>query len=1574
MESLPRSSHRRKHSTTAANVFSSSFSFKNPYGDVLLSNGGERNSLQVHEYSEIFAGSSSIPVLDLSCLDERVGSGDFRSSKLDYTNIFGGLTHDDVFVPYEEVLNGSAKKAKPRIPVEGQPYPQESGSRHSSRKTGRPPGVASDQSANGVKLQESDSRHSSRKTGRSSGVASDQSIDGVKLQESGSLHPSRKTERPSGVASDQSVDGVKLQESGSLHPSRKTERPSGAASDQSLDGVKIQESGSLHPSRTTEKPSVVASDQSVDGVKPQESGSLHPSRKMERPSGVASDQSVGVMLQESGSLNPSRNMERPSGVPSDQSVDGVEQQFNMSFNMTNQRNSDASDAKTHIAKLHAVPGFAHFVDGCQPHKGKNDSTPLLKREVSRTWSFSAEVEPINTKGGSSFEKSRLNKSHNVNDVNLQSKLSNGPTPSGYPSNQSDNKEPRQLRASFFASKGDVSQKIAGESSEEFDDNSVDAVSAATLKKAIEQAQESIRIAKMIMERKKDGYQDGSKPRPISCLKATDRKTKIDHEALGSKDNSTRKKYEELNPTFPVPAGINGKLTPSLSHSGARIHAENSEGKRVWENVEIDREHEEAFAGRSELFASNHIQSEAIHVDENVVEKLEKNEAAEVQTGAKDFPGCGAADLELAKVGNINGLTPSASELASNLGMLETGKETIQCRNVTADHTKGSEVVPELVQGALSTSQRAQGMEKSVKDDEKCQVTFDCAEGPENNEGRVLNSSQRIPEHGKAVDEASEILRIWQEDRVNEQRENGSIDKEHHEKKLEECDGMVNARSEFNDMLNELCNRAGNESLEQEEIEKEIESVSKWEGGDGKRLATIYDEEISGTGQTEGHLWFGNEEQMKEVLLEVMNDGKPYVFPVGEFTDKVDEAHEPQINDDKQNCAINKDEPELPEEFVQNQVEEEHVRTSKYEATRTLILEANHSAYVQKRETFSEAEKTDNTLRDADRYEDHHNKCQFQEAAYEDDIDEAVNLSSSEASIIFDVAHTNATSNIIAETQEPCNVDSIRKAEEHHKSVKNPEENVPESNEAVSAIDNDKMAEQLFNLQDDEMLRTDYLHRSASEEIFVENKLHDAYEGVSDSRAEASDVMDADPEENLSQDEDVSNTTDIHATAQEHAAEISSQDIHEVLGSHIRIIELVTPDVERVLEQTMESDEGSLSTSSFENTDELSAQESEECVENVRDTASDKEELRGEMISDERKCAEELSEGFYSQLHDEPKEMDNPFKTEAADTDVNMEKDKEKLPGMSPMEERDAKEGVHNFESNDQQKRIEAIKRGREREKDRIAVERAIREARERAFAEVRERAERAAVERAASEVRQRAVSEAREKVEKVSVVKKPVDKASTEAKLRAERAAVERATSEARERALEKAMSMKTSEELRTPADRNSTERFSSSSRNNVLKHSFSSSELETGMNSESAQRRKARLERHQRIMERAAKALAEKNMRDHLAQKEQAERNRFAESLDADIKRWASGKEGNLRALLSTLQYILGPDSGWQPISLTEIITTVAVKKAYRKATLCVHPDKVQQRGANVQQKYICEKVFDLLKAAWNRFNSDER
>ncbi|OEL26054.1 Auxilin-like protein 1 [Dichanthelium oligosanthes] len=295
-------------------------------------------------------------------------------------------------------------------------------------------------------------------------------------------------------------------------------------------------------------------------------------------------------------------------------------------------------------------------------------------------------------------------------------------------------------------------------------------------------------------------------------------------------------------------------------------------------------------------------------------------------------------------------------------------------------------------------------------------------------------------------------------------------------------------------------------------------------------------------------------------------------------------------------------------------------------------------------------------------------------------------------------------------------------------------------------------------------------------------------------------------------------------------------------------------------------------------------------------------------------------------------------------------------------------------------------RERERKKDRLAVERATREAHERAFAEAREKAEKMAFERITA-ARQRASAEAREKEERASA-EAAAERATREARIKAERAAVERATAEARERAIEKAKAEKALAEARERRERYRSsfkEGFKSTNQDIRQESQFqraTSSNFTRNPDSgnravaevESALRHKARLERHQRTAERVTKALAEKNMRDVLAQREQAEKHRLSEFLDPEIKRWSNGKEGNLRALLSTLQYILGADSGWQPVPLTDLITAVAVKKAYRKATLCVHPDKLQQRGATIRQKYICEKVFDLLKDAWNKFTSEER
>lgn len=91
----------------------------------------------------------------------------------------------------------------------------------------------------------------------------------------------------------------------------------------------------------------------------------------------------------------------------------------------------------------------------------------------------------------------------------------------------------------------------------------------------------------------------------------------------------------------------------------------------------------------------------------------------------------------------------------------------------------------------------------------------------------------------------------------------------------------------------------------------------------------------------------------------------------------------------------------------------------------------------------------------------------------------------------------------------------------------------------------------------------------------------------------------------------------------------------------------------------------------------------------------------------------------------------------------------------------------------------------------------------------------------------------------------------------------------------------------------------------------------------------------------------------------------------DSKIQHWSNGKKGNIRSLLSTLQYVLWPESGWKPVPLVDVIEGNQVKRAYQRALLCLHPDKLQQKGAASHQKYIAEKVFDILQEAWEHFNS---
>eukprot|EP00026_Physarum_polycephalum_P003421 Phypoly_transcript_03432.p1 GENE.Phypoly_transcript_03432~~Phypoly_transcript_03432.p1 ORF type:complete len:688 (+),score=155.49 Phypoly_transcript_03432:186-2249(+) len=90
-------------------------------------------------------------------------------------------------------------------------------------------------------------------------------------------------------------------------------------------------------------------------------------------------------------------------------------------------------------------------------------------------------------------------------------------------------------------------------------------------------------------------------------------------------------------------------------------------------------------------------------------------------------------------------------------------------------------------------------------------------------------------------------------------------------------------------------------------------------------------------------------------------------------------------------------------------------------------------------------------------------------------------------------------------------------------------------------------------------------------------------------------------------------------------------------------------------------------------------------------------------------------------------------------------------------------------------------------------------------------------------------------------------------------------------------------------------------------------------------------------------------------------------------INNWASrgGRASNLRALLSTLHEVIWVDSGWDALSLADLVTTAQVKKAYHRANLIVHPDKVQ--NGTTEHQLIAQRIFEALRVSYETFKDEK-
>ncbi|KAF8092823.1 hypothetical protein N665_0400s0023 [Sinapis alba] len=121
---------------------------------------------------------------------------------------------------------------------------------------------------------------------------------------------------------------------------------------------------------------------------------------------------------------------------------------------------------------------------------------------------------------------------------------------------------------------------------------------------------------------------------------------------------------------------------------------------------------------------------------------------------------------------------------------------------------------------------------------------------------------------------------------------------------------------------------------------------------------------------------------------------------------------------------------------------------------------------------------------------------------------------------------------------------------------------------------------------------------------------------------------------------------------------------------------------------------------------------------------------------------------------------------------------------------------------------------------------------------------------------------------------------------------------------------------------------------------------------------------------------LTEQDLMDSRSSEEEAksEEEMEMEIKDQEIRIWLTGKETNIRLLLSTLHHVLWSNSNWHAIPLANLRDGSQVKKAYQKARLCLHPDKLQQRGGTSSlQKSVASRVFSILQEAWAVYVTNE-
>lgn len=141
----------------------------------------------------------------------------------------------------------------------------------------------------------------------------------------------------------------------------------------------------------------------------------------------------------------------------------------------------------------------------------------------------------------------------------------------------------------------------------------------------------------------------------------------------------------------------------------------------------------------------------------------------------------------------------------------------------------------------------------------------------------------------------------------------------------------------------------------------------------------------------------------------------------------------------------------------------------------------------------------------------------------------------------------------------------------------------------------------------------------------------------------------------------------------------------------------------------------------------------------------------------------------------------------------------------------------------------------------------------------------------------------------------------------------------------------------------------------------------------EPPERAALRAARHERNRQRIEQALKEKRARESAARQEQAERQMLKDLIGADIDMWQKKNQNNIRTMLANLGDVLWEGHRYKAPDMATLMQPIGVKKSYHKALVIIHPDKVSQSGGDMSQRYIADKVFDIMKVAYKEFEAKE-